>query len=44
MTKDMMVGIASPTQWKFEQAPGDCAGQESQVCSPWDSCQSDMTE
>ena len=44
MTEDKMVGIASPTQWTFEQAPGDCEGQGSQMCcTPWGHKELDMT-
>ena len=45
MTEDKMVGIASPTQWTFEQAPGDCEEQGNQICcTPWGHKESNMTE
>ena len=46
MTEDEMVGWHHRLNGhEFEQAPGDCEGQENLVrCSPWGCKVSDMTE
>ena len=46
MTEDEMVGWHHRLDGhEFEQAPGDCEGQESLACcSPWGYKKSDVTE